>query len=93
MKCRVLDLVLGMLLLSGVASAQVVTGTIIGAVKDESQAALPGVSATVTSTALLGGPATVVTSNTGEYRFAALPPGTYTLTLSLPGFATYREEG
>ncbi len=75
------------------ASGQVLTGTIIGTVMDESQSSLPGVTATLTSPALPGGPVTAVTSETGEYRFVALAPGIYTLAVSLPGFATYQEEG
>jgi hypothetical protein len=35
----------------------------------------------------------VVTNEKGFYRFAALPPGSYTLVFSLPGFATLNREG
>src|SRR5947207_8188466 len=93
MKRVVPQLVIAILLIACAASAQVVTGTIIGAVKDPSQAALPGVTATITSPSLPGGPMSTVTGSTGEYRFAAVPPGVYALTLSLQGFATYQEQG
>jgi len=73
--------------------AQILTGNIIGTVTDESKSVLPGVTATITSTALPGGPATAVTDEQGRYRFAGLAPGTYTLTLTLSGFATHLEEG
>src|SRR5436190_2155664 len=73
--------------------AQVLTGSIIGTVTDESKSVLPGVNATVASPALPGGPVTGVTDQQGRYRFMALPPGTYTLTLAISGFATYQEEG
>jgi hypothetical protein len=86
----------GLCLLSllGLADAQVLTGNIIGTVKDESGAVLPGVSVTILSpTALPGGPRTVVTNETGEYRFTELTPGSYALTITIQGFSTYQEEG
>jgi hypothetical protein len=73
-------------------TAQVLTGSIIGTVTDESRSVLPGVSATLQSSALQGRPREGVTDEQGRYRFTNLPPGTYTLTLTLSGFATYQEE-
>jgi hypothetical protein len=72
--------------------AQVARGTILGTVTDESRALLPGVTLTLTSPALPGGPSTVVTDEQGRYRFVDLPPGTYTLTAILSGFKNYTEE-
>src|SRR5262245_5407309 len=72
--------------------AQIVTGTILGAVTDQSKAVLPGVTATITSPVLPGGPQTIATDSNGGYRFAGLPPGIYKLTLALEGFGTYSEE-
>ena len=80
------------LYLTGAAYAQIVTGTILGAVTDESKAVLPGVTATLTSPVLPGGPQTIATDANGAYRFAGLAPGTYILTLTLQGFGTYSEE-
>ena len=37
---------------------------------------------------VLGKATVTATSDTGEFRFAALPPGDYKLTFTLPGFAT-----
>ena len=85
----VLLLVLG---LAAVARAQILTGSIIGTIKDESGAVLPGVTVTLTSPAHPSGPATFVTSETGEYRFTQLPPGDYTLAITLQGFNGYKEE-
>lgn len=79
-------------LLVATAAGQIVTGTIIGAVSDESSGVLPGVTATIASPAFPAGPSTTVTDEQGRYRFVGLPPGTYTLTLSLSGFADYTEE-
>ena len=68
------------------------TGTIQGRVVDAQGAVLPGVTVTAASPALLG-QQTAVTSETGNYRFPAVPSGTYTLTYELPGFNTVKREG
>jgi Carboxypeptidase regulatory-like domain len=68
------------------------TGTIQGRVVDAQGAVLPGVTVTATSPALLG-TQTTVTSETGNYRFPAVPPGSYSLTYDLAGFNTVRREG
>ncbi len=68
------------------------TGTIQGRVTDAQGAVLPGVTVTATSPALLG-TQSAVTSDTGSYRFPAVPPGTYTLTYELIGFNSIRREG
>src|SRR3954466_4566468 len=61
------------------------TGSVFGTVVDPQGAPLPGAAAL-----LLGGgerqPA--VTDSLGTFRFLYLPPGTYSLQLSLDGFAT-----
>lgn len=68
------------------------TGTIQGRVVDAQGAVLPGVSVTATGPALLGAQ-TTVTSDTGNYRFPAVPPGTYTVTYELVDFNTVKREG
>ena len=68
------------------------TGTIQGRVTDAQGAVLPGVTVIATSPALLG-QQTAVTSETGNYRFPAVPPGTYSITYELPGFNTVKREG
>ena len=68
------------------------TGTIQGRVTDAQGAVLPGVTVIAESPALIG-QQTSVTSETGNYRFPAVPPGTYTLTYELPGFTTVKREG
>src|SRR3989304_2491717 len=75
------------------ASAQVITGTIIGSVRDESGGVLPGATVTITSPSLPSGPSTQVTNEKGQYRFPNLAPGVYALNVSLAGFSTYNEEG
>ena len=64
----------------------------LGVVRDDSGAVLPGVTATVSSTAMPGGPVSVITTEQGQYRFTDLRPGEYELTITLVGFRTYVEQ-
>ena len=86
----------GVLAWSGVALAQgggaSSTGTIQGRVVDEQGAVLPGVTVTATSPALIQ-PQTTATSETGNYRFPAVPPGTYSVRFELAGFTTLQRDG
>src|SRR5687767_15857429 len=68
------------------------TGTIQGRVTDAQGAVLPGVTVTATSPSALGSQ-TAVTSETGNYRFPAVPPGVYALSFELGGFNMLRREG
>jgi hypothetical protein len=74
------------------AAAQRTTGAIVGAVADESGAALSGVTVALDGAGVPGSP-TTTTSATGAYRFPALSPGPYALTFSLSGFRTVRMNG
>ena len=56
---------------------------------DASGAALPGVTATLTSPALQVGQETTVTGADGTYRFGDLPTGLYRVTFELAGFKTF----
>src|SRR4029077_6277001 len=67
------------------------TGTIRGTVHDEQGLAVPGVTITATSPSLQG-PRTQVTDVTGGFTFPNLPPGTYTVSFELSGFATVKRE-
>ena len=67
-------------------------GKITGTVVDEEGAPLPGATVEITSSALMGGKRATQTSVRGSYVFLNLPPGRYTLTVSLPGFKTTRQE-
>jgi len=68
------------------------TGTIQGRVADAQGAVLPGVTVSATSPAMLG-QQTTVTSETGNYRFPAVPPGVYTVSYELASFNTLKREG
>jgi hypothetical protein len=74
---------------SGAATAQTGQGGLRGYVKDEQGGALPGVTVTATSPALIK-PTITVSDAEGSYRLVNLPPGTYTVTAELAGFATSR---
>ena len=80
------------LALCAVPAAAQTTGSINGGVADNTGAALPGVTVTAASPALMG-VQTAVTSDRGAYRFPSLPPGTYRLTYELAGFANVLREG
>src|ERR1044072_9277018 len=73
------------------ASAQVPTGTISGRVTDSSGGVLPGVAVTASSPNLHES-REVVTSGSGDYVLALLPPGTYTLEFVLTGFQSAKTE-
>ena len=74
-------------------TAQTQEASIIGQIKDESGAILPGVSVTASSPALQVGQVTTVTNEQGEYRLTPLPIGTYAVEYGLVGFQTVRREG
>ena len=85
--------VAAMLASSGLAAyAQVQTGSILVRVSDEQGGAVPGVSVTLTSGALVAGTATGVTDTGGAYRFPSLPPGSYRVTVELQGFQTVQQD-
>jgi hypothetical protein len=72
--------------------AQETTGGLQGTVKDTTGAVVLGAQVTVTGTTLVGSKQSV-TDATGYYRFANLPPGTYTLTVTAQGFETLKRGG
>ncbi len=80
-------------LLAAPAAALAQTGSIAGEVTDETGGVLPGVTVEATSPALIEGVRTTVTDGAGLYEIAALRPGTYTVTFTLPGFNTFVREG
>src|SRR6185369_4388050 len=83
--------VIACLLLPHLASAQGLTGTLIGTVRDEQGATVPGAQVRITSQALIGGPRTIPTDEAGRFRFPNLTPGSYTLETDVQGFASIHE--
>jgi hypothetical protein len=73
-------------------SAQGLSGALIGAVRDPQGGIVAGAVVHVSSPALPGGPAQTATDENGRWRFPVLPPGTYIIEVSVPGFVAHREE-
>jgi len=87
---RWMSLVVVCLCLSNVVFPQASSSSLRGTVTDTSGSALPG------ATVVIANPEskitrTVTTDGLGDYRFLALPPGTYTLTVTASGFAPYEQ--
>lgn len=78
-------LALAVLFAPALAAAQTTTGTILGDVKDSTGGTLPGVTVTAVNQAN-GLTREAVTDELGGYRFAAMPPGLYTVKAALAGF-------
>ncbi len=94
MKClvRVTSTIAILLAIASPTLAQVQTGSILVRVADEQGAAVPGVTITLTSSALVSGTTTGVSDTGGVYRFPSLPPGTYNVKVDLQGFQTVVRE-
>lgn len=73
---------------AGMSFAQTTTGTLAGKVADNEGKPLPGVTATISSDKLIGGPQVAVTDANGEFVFRLLPPGVYNLKTDLAGFTS-----
>jgi hypothetical protein len=63
-----------------------------GVVRDATGAVLPGVTAEVSSPALIEKSRNVVTDERGSFRIVDLRPGIYSLEFSLPGFNSVKRE-
>src|SRR2546425_9037339 len=73
-----------------VAHAQ---ASIAGVVKDSSGAVLPGVTVEASSAVLIERARSVVTDGTGQYKIVDLRPGSYSVTFTLAGFTTVKQDG
>src|ERR1051326_8991063 len=73
------------LLFSHAGHAQSFRGTILGTVRDTTGAAIPGVSVTAANTGT-NISRTAVSNESGDYVFAEMNIGTYSVTGELPGF-------
>ena len=72
------------------AQVSIRTGSVYGKVIDDKGAPLPGVAITLESSQIPTQTAT--TQSSGGFRFANLPPGTYSVNFSLEGFTEVRQE-
>jgi hypothetical protein len=66
---------------------------IAGIVRDTSGGVLPGVTVEAASPALIEKVRTAVADGEGRFNIVALPPGTYSVTFTLPGFNTFKRDG
>ncbi len=93
-RCLTVLMIVGVLLFFALsASAQTTTGRILGQVTGQDGLPMPGVTITVSGSALMGGSRTAITGETGAYRFAAIPPGVYSVQADLSGYQSQTNEG
>jgi Carboxypeptidase regulatory-like domain len=83
-------LMMAIVLVAGVASAQFQTGNIYGKTTSKEGDLLPGVTVTLTG---VGAPLTQVTDAQGNFRFLNLSPGTYQVRAELSGFGSSTRTG
>ncbi len=74
------------------AVAQSDRGTLTGSVKDTTGANISGASLDLTETNT-GSRYTATASGDGLFTFPELPPGTYSLTVTSPGFQSFTQKG
>src|SRR4051794_35186325 len=88
---RIVQLVFGLFILAGLATAQETRGSVSGLVSDSSGAVVAG--ATLRLTNVETGVVLTTTSNeTGLYRFLFLNPGKYRLVAAASGFKTFERD-
>jgi hypothetical protein len=88
-------LLAGLILLAGMAAllySQAAVGKIFGAVKDENDDYLPGVTVTATNIGT-NAVTTTVTEKKGTFRFLALDPGLYQISFDLDGYQSMVQAG
>ncbi len=85
-------LITGLLLCSTAAMSQEQSGELIGTVRLEDGSAVSDVSVLLEGTNLIGN-RKYITDEKGQYRFPLLPPGNYTVTLTLEGFKQVVRKG
>jgi hypothetical protein len=83
--------VLIMVIMAVTSHAQTL-GTITGVVKDTSGAVIPGVTVEVASPTLIEKTRSAASDESGQYQIVNLPPGTYGVTFTLPGFITVKRD-
>jgi hypothetical protein len=76
---------------SAFAFGQAVNANLLGAVTDQTKAAIPGATVTITEVKS-GASKTIQTNESGNYDFEALQPGTYEIIASQNGFKQARVE-
>ena len=87
----VFALALSLVTVTAARAQSVLEGKITGTVTDDKGEALPGVTVELTGPSVMGKRA-VVTSARGNYVFLNVPPGTFTMTATMPGFKKFVRE-
>ena len=82
---------MALLLCVGSAFAQETTGGLQGTIKDPTGAVVPHAKVSVTGSSMVGSKE-AETDDVGYYRFANLPPGNYTITVTATGFSTEKHQ-
>jgi hypothetical protein len=73
-------------------SAQGLTGTLTGGVRDGQGGVIPGALVRVASPSLISRELRTTTTEKGQLRFPNLPPGSYSIDVEMAGFARYHED-
>jgi hypothetical protein len=79
-------------MLTGAGLAQETTGALQGTVKDSTGAVIPGATVTAAAPTLVG-TKTITTDERGYFHLSNLPPGTYSVTVTMKGFTTLKRQG
>src|SRR5262245_17441127 len=75
------------------ASAQGLTGILVGTVKDTQGGVLPGAAIRVASPAPMSGAEQTISDDKGHWRVSVLPPGQYVVTVELAQFERHSIDG
>jgi hypothetical protein len=75
------------------ARAQITTGSIVGTVKDVQGGVIPGATVILINEAQGIRSAPVVTNESGDFVVPNVPPGTYTVEVTMPSFRTLNRAG
>src|SRR5689334_1816788 len=84
---KVAVFVLAVFLVCDVAIGQTAGGTILGKIRDQTGAVLPGAEVTIKNTAT-GVTRNILSDETGTYNAPNLQPGTYDVTVQMPSFGS-----
>jgi len=87
-----LFLLLLLISLAAIATAQVDSASLNGVVQDSTGAAVPGAVVTLENT-LSGTPRVVTSNGAGAFSFAAVPSGDYNLKVVKTGFSNFVQNG
>ena len=80
-------------IVTAISSSAYAQATLTGLVKDTSGAVLPGVTVEASSDVLIEKSRSAVSDGSGRYQIVDLRPGSYTVTFTLTGFVTLKQQG